>query len=490
MFNVSGFGSNFVKFKPESIEYNEKSLKEALKENDALVANLGGTEILNPLMSIFGEKPKEGIPRQIFLLTDGEVSNTAHCIEAVKKHARTTRVFTFGIQGASRALIEGMAKAGNGFFEMIDNNQGMEEKLMKQLSRAAKPGITNIEIDWSIPVTQAPYIIPPLFSGDRVVAYAYPESKVKEDIKISMKAKRGANDLIQTVSLNLSTLQKGDYYHKLAAKRLITDIEESNSQFHHKGKTQNLDQEVIKLSTSYNILSKLTAFVAVEERSEATEGEMKIVSIGKSQSLQPTASRLPSAFKGLPSPSYSSPPPPAMQMDFSDALMKNSAAPSRVFMKKEKAERKRSNSPPPAKPSPSSSLSLAPESLKSGGESADATSLPSDARSLLTSQEFGGNWTIENVTKYLKTSKNNLIDGLTKQLGISSPSDSETHLWVVVIVIVYFQKGFPNSGVLYNMVLDKARRFIAKEKKNAASFDMDKWQTSAEQTLKSLKILN
>lgn len=97
-----------------------------------------------------------------------------------------------------------------------------------------------------------------------MVAYAYPESKVKEDIKISMKAKRGANDLIQTVSLNLSTLQKGDYYHKLAAKRLITDIEESNSQFHHKGKTQNLDQEVIKLSTSYNILSKLTAFVAVE----------------------------------------------------------------------------------------------------------------------------------------------------------------------------------------------------------------------------------
>lgn len=170
---------------------------------------------------------------------------------------------------------------------------------------------------------------------------------------------------------------------------------------------------------------------------------MKIVSIGKSQSLQPTASpvfkgglapklptilpispRAPSmsapplsrgppmqmdsfsmnfAMSGPPpppSPSYSSPPPPAMQM----APMKQSAAPSRdVSMQKEKAERQRSNSPPsmsappPAKPSHSSSLSLAPESLKSGGESADVTSLPSDARSLLTSQEFGGNWTIENV---------------------------------------------------------------------------------------------
>jgi hypothetical protein len=39
-------------------------------------ANLGGTNIVEPLLAIFKEKTKPGIPRQVFLLTDGEVDNT------------------------------------------------------------------------------------------------------------------------------------------------------------------------------------------------------------------------------------------------------------------------------------------------------------------------------------------------------------------------------------------------------------------------------
>jgi hypothetical protein len=45
-----------------------------------MFANLGGTEIVQPLLSIFNEKPKPGIPRQVFLLTDGEVTNTEEVI--------------------------------------------------------------------------------------------------------------------------------------------------------------------------------------------------------------------------------------------------------------------------------------------------------------------------------------------------------------------------------------------------------------------------
>ena len=39
-------------------------------------ANLGGTEILNPLRNLLEQKPKENYPRQIFLLTDGSVTDT------------------------------------------------------------------------------------------------------------------------------------------------------------------------------------------------------------------------------------------------------------------------------------------------------------------------------------------------------------------------------------------------------------------------------
>lgn len=39
-------------------------------------ADMGGTEIEGPLRKILQSKLKEGYPRQVFLLTDGEVSNT------------------------------------------------------------------------------------------------------------------------------------------------------------------------------------------------------------------------------------------------------------------------------------------------------------------------------------------------------------------------------------------------------------------------------
>lgn len=93
------------------------------------------------------EKPKEGIPRQLFVLTDGEVDNTEECIATVRRNAHTTRVFTFGIgTDASQQLVEGLAKAGEGKFEIIKNNDTMEEQVMRQLNRALKPAFTDVKI--------------------------------------------------------------------------------------------------------------------------------------------------------------------------------------------------------------------------------------------------------------------------------------------------------------------------------------------------------
>jgi hypothetical protein len=76
-------------------------------------ANLGGTNILRPLQEVLRAQTKEGYPRQLFILTDGEVGNTQECVDFVRKHAETTRVFTFGVGNeASQDLVKGLAKAG------------------------------------------------------------------------------------------------------------------------------------------------------------------------------------------------------------------------------------------------------------------------------------------------------------------------------------------------------------------------------------------
>lgn len=88
-------------------------------------ANLLGTNILTPLEQILESKPKEGYPRQLFVLTDGEVHNTQECINFVRKHADTTRVFTFGIGNeASQDLVRGLPLHPEAILEFYRTNFG------------------------------------------------------------------------------------------------------------------------------------------------------------------------------------------------------------------------------------------------------------------------------------------------------------------------------------------------------------------------------
>lgn len=70
------------------------------------------------------EKPIEGYPRQVFLLTDGGVSNTEGVIKLVSNSIKYSRVHTIGIgNGASEALIVGCAEKGKGCHVFIDDSE-------------------------------------------------------------------------------------------------------------------------------------------------------------------------------------------------------------------------------------------------------------------------------------------------------------------------------------------------------------------------------
>jgi len=76
-FNIIRFGSSFAALFNDQVtrEYNETNVREAEAMIKKMNADLGGTELLAPLDWLKKEKPSTGCARQIFLLTDGEVSN-------------------------------------------------------------------------------------------------------------------------------------------------------------------------------------------------------------------------------------------------------------------------------------------------------------------------------------------------------------------------------------------------------------------------------
>ncbi|XP_063309860.1 von Willebrand factor A domain-containing protein 5A-like [Pelobates fuscus] len=90
-FNIYGFGSHFESFFPETMEYTQKSMEEAVKKVTEMEADFGGTEILQPLKKIYKTGVRSEHPRQLFVFTDGEVGNTKQVIAEVQKNSQHHR---------------------------------------------------------------------------------------------------------------------------------------------------------------------------------------------------------------------------------------------------------------------------------------------------------------------------------------------------------------------------------------------------------------
>ena len=103
-FNILGFGSSYEKLFLESVPYDEQHLDKAIQHAQKMEADLGGTELLSPLKYIFGEKCRSGYPRQIFVLTDGSVSNTNACIQQMKANVKNARLVVIELHIYSQAL--------------------------------------------------------------------------------------------------------------------------------------------------------------------------------------------------------------------------------------------------------------------------------------------------------------------------------------------------------------------------------------------------
>uniref|UniRef100_A0A3P9JIZ4 VIT domain-containing protein n=1 Tax=Oryzias latipes TaxID=8090 RepID=A0A3P9JIZ4_ORYLA len=176
-FNIYGFGSGYDHIFPKSVEYSEKSMEEALKKVEVMQADLGGTEILQPLQHIYSQPCISNQPRQLFVFTDGEVGNTKEVLDLVRKNAGSHRCFSFGIgEGASSALINGLAQEGRGRAQFITGTDRMQAKVMQSLKFALQPVVKDISVTWDLPKgVSATVLSPPIttiFQGQRSLVYA------------------------------------------------------------------------------------------------------------------------------------------------------------------------------------------------------------------------------------------------------------------------------------------------------------------------------
>ncbi|GBB90907.1 hypothetical protein RclHR1_00180045 [Rhizophagus clarus] len=304
-FNVISFGSNYDSLFPKSQLYSETSLSEALKLAKTMTSNYGGTEILRVLKWVF-ENSRDDMQTSIFLITDGEVWNVDEVVELVSKNEEKKkddlRLFSLGIgDSVSHNLVESVARAGKGYAQFVTNDERMDKKVIEMLKNALKPPIKDYKITWtdadllesteddnqsaisfmsdeteSLPSTkvqQAPYIIPQTYTGIRFIVYCILEKDIEPRKIIALKAiSHDDHPIVLDIPLDPVTLQ-GSKIHRLAARKLIQDLDDKKSFIHKHPKNVGkyipasfVKRHIVNLGKTYNLASKYTSFIAIDER--------------------------------------------------------------------------------------------------------------------------------------------------------------------------------------------------------------------------------
>uniref|UniRef100_A0A667ZG51 von Willebrand factor A domain containing 5A n=1 Tax=Myripristis murdjan TaxID=586833 RepID=A0A667ZG51_9TELE len=267
-FNIYSFGSRYDSIFPKSVEYSQKSMEDALKMVEKMKADMGGTEILQPLKQIFSQPCIPRQPRQFFIFTDGEVENTKEVINLVKKNAASHRCFSFGIgEGASSALITGVAKEGGGHAQFITGTDRMQPKVMQSLRFALQPAVMDISVTWDLPkgvsVTPLSPSIKNLFQGQRSLLYAQltGESTGASDSCVTVKYRLADHPSQNQLHFSLKlTEDTGLTIHRLGARTLIRSLETEDGE-----PSGGVKEKVVELSVQSGVSSAFTAFIAVNK---------------------------------------------------------------------------------------------------------------------------------------------------------------------------------------------------------------------------------
>ncbi|KAM9719565.1 von Willebrand factor A domain-containing protein 5B2 [Menidia menidia] len=176
MLNIVGFGTTVKPLFNSSRLCTDVTLLQAYEYVQRMRADMRGTNLLGALSWLYQQPMQRSYPRQVFIITDGSISNVAKVLELVRRNTCAGRCFGLGLgPRACRRLLQGIAKLTGGTTEFLDEEERLQPKVIKSLKKAFEPVLTDVRIDWYLPENMeallSPNEIPPLYPGDCVVGY-------------------------------------------------------------------------------------------------------------------------------------------------------------------------------------------------------------------------------------------------------------------------------------------------------------------------------
>jgi Ca-activated chloride channel family protein len=239
----------------------------------AQVESRGGTEMAEPLrraatMLAGGHDDRE---RVIVLVTDGQVGNEDHILREMTPNLRNVRMFTLGIdQAVNAAFLRRLASAGGGLCELVESEDRLDEVMAKVHRRIGTPIATELQVDAiGLDVdraTLAPTKLPDVYAGAPVVILGRYRGAAPADARIELRG-TSLGEAMHVAVARERELERGTWLAASWARAHIRELEDR-----YAAGARELDDRIVRVSKTFGVLSRFTAFVAVDRSQIANAG--------------------------------------------------------------------------------------------------------------------------------------------------------------------------------------------------------------------------
>jgi Ca-activated chloride channel family protein len=220
--------------------------------------------------------------RVVAFMTDGYIGDDYAIIDAVRRHAGTSRVFAFGIGNAvNRFLLDGMARAGRGAVEYVTLQSQAEAAITRFHQRLHAPVLTDISLDWGrLPVTDVyPRRLPDLFSSQPLVLHG--RLSHLADGTLTVRGRTSTGEFVRQVHIRSTAAPiRHDTLPSLWARAAIADVMRQDYGAFQSGNMPDEQRETITaLGVEYHLVTPFTSFVAVEEMTVTVGGKPMTIAV-------------------------------------------------------------------------------------------------------------------------------------------------------------------------------------------------------------------
>ncbi|KAJ7409110.1 von Willebrand factor A domain-containing protein 5A-like protein [Pitangus sulphuratus] len=267
-FNIYCYEAASVGIYPQSVEYTQDNVTEAMWRIPSTGSSPGDTNLLETLRAIHGTPRPPGHARQLFIFMTGLPSDKEAIAAEVCRHRNSHRCFSFSFSEDSAALATALARETGGEATYVSSNNSMTAVVLQCLKRALKPAAEVVSLSWTLPrglevevLGGTPQFI---FRGQHSLLYAQIHGQAQDTTGakgvMTLQCSLDGQDVTHRIEFPLCSQGDGRLAgHRLAARSLLQRLlPEAVS-----GSGDEPRHRAVEISLTSGIICPFTSYVGI-----------------------------------------------------------------------------------------------------------------------------------------------------------------------------------------------------------------------------------